>query len=196
MSKVNFNFFLNGYNDQCQTSAPSQNNFKWSRVINGVPYNSSISQQIQLSISGSISNFIPNPFSNVVASGNGVLNSTNQVTMTSVTGIVAGQLVVGTGIPLNTTVVSITDLVVTISNPASVSGTESLSFYNPASFFYFETDQPVSVIYNGGSAVSVNPFQINGTTQPGVYFMSGTAISLSVTNLSDEVANIFIACMG
>lgn len=124
--KANFLFFLQGYSDVVQTSAPSLSNFKWSREINGVPYTAEKSQQIQ--------------------------------------------------VPITTT------------SPNLVS--------TPASFVYLESDVQVSVIYNGGTAMVLTPFQINGTTQPAVFFMAGPATSLTVTNSGTATANIFFASMG
>jgi len=126
MPKANFLFFLNGYADMCQTSTPALSNFKWSRQINGVPYNSENSQQIQLPGSTTTANLI-----------------------------------------VSTT-----------------------------SFVYLESDVQVSVIYNGGTAMTLTPFQVNGLTQPAVFFMAGPATSLTVNNAGSTVANIFVASMG
>ena len=266
--KVNFNFFLNAYNDLQQTSAPLLNNFKWNREINGVPYISENNQQIQVLPSTSSSNIVPYPFSTPTNSGTYALNSTTTMNITtSPSGIFIGNLIIGSGIPFNTTVVSIaptqytftvtsanatvgatysnnsqtftvtstivagTTLVctgtgapsasgtltlvsgtgdatiafsaftqsthVTMSNAATTTGASAISFYAPASFIYFESDQPVSVIYNGGSPVEVNPFQINGSVQPGVMFLAGPCYSFSVNNASlTNTANIFFASMG
>jgi hypothetical protein len=64
------------------------------------------------------------------------------------------------------------------------------------SFIYIDTDQSLSMIYNGGSAIVVNPFNVNGKLQPGVFFLSGTVNSVSITNTSAVAANVFFACMG
>jgi len=84
----------------------------------------------------------------------------------------------------------------TMSKAATASATETITFYSPAAFMYMEADQQVSVIYNGGSPVVLNPFQINGLTQPAVFFMAAPVYSLTVTNLSTTVANVFFASMG
>ena len=195
--KTNFLFFLNSYGDLCQTTTPALNNFKWSREINGVPYNLENSQQIQLSISATSPNMIPYPFSSPVTSTTGTINGTTTLTITgSTAGIVPGQLIVGGGIVAGTTVVSITGSTVVMSISATESGSPSLSFYQPASFVYMEADQQVSVIYNNGSPMALNPFQINGITVPGVFFMNGPVYSITVQNLSASVANIFFAMMG
>ncbi|HEY5236378.1 MAG TPA: hypothetical protein VIJ14_09390 [Rhabdochlamydiaceae bacterium] len=83
-----------------------------------------------------------------------------------------------------------------MSNAATSSATETVSFYSPASFIYFESDQPVSVIYNNGSPMAVNPFQINGNLQPGVLFLAGPCYSFTVTNSGTNTANLFFASMG
>jgi hypothetical protein len=126
MPKCNFQFFINGYNDLNQSTAPSLNLFRWTREINGVPYIVEKSQQIQVPITTTSANLVS----------------------------------------------------------------------TPASFIYLESDVQVSVIYNGGTAMVLTPFQINGTTQPAVFFMAGPATSLTVTNSGTATANIFFASMG
>lgn len=195
--KTNFLFFLQAYSDQCQTSTPSLSNFQWSRQINGVPYTIENSQQIQVAPSTTSPNIIPYPFSTPLASTNGTLNGTTSVTsLVSTTSIAVGQLVIGGGIPINTYVSTITGSTLTLSNAATSSGVSALSFYSPATFIYMESDQEVSVIYNNGSPMAVNPFEINGKTVPGVFFMNGPAIALTVTNPGTVTANIFFASMG
>ena len=198
MPNCNFQFFLNAYNDLSPTSAPSLNNFKWLREINGVPYTLENSQQIQVPANTTTSNVLPYTFSNPVATSTGTLNSTETVAITgSTTGIAIGQLVVGSGIPANTVVTGFSGSTVTLSNPATATATGvTLTFYLPAAFVYLESDQQISVIYNGGTAMTLNPFQINGTTQPGVFFMAGPATSLTVTNNGSVAANVFFASMG
>jgi len=264
---TNFLFFLNTYGDIVPTTVPALNNFKWSREINGVPYNLENSQQIQIPISGSTSNIIPYPFSTPTNSGSYVVNgTTTMVINSSVAGIAVGNLVVGTPIPAGTTVTAIgttqytftvtsahatvgavysnngqtftvgstivagTTLVatgaadptasgtltlvsgtgdatiafssftettsITMSQAATSSGTVAISFYAPAAFVYMESDQQVSVIYNNGSPMALNPFQVNGRTVPGVFFMNGPVYSITVTNPSAAVANVFFALMG
>lgn len=125
--KLNFQVFLNSYNDSCQTSTPQLSNFKWNREINGIPFTAENSQMVQIPTSGSV---------------------------TLLTG-------------------------------------------DSKKFLYIDTDQSISVIYNRGTAVVVNPFQINGKLQPGVFFISGAVGSLTITNPSSTVAaNVFFASMG
>lgn len=125
--KLNFQIFLNSYNDPCQTSTPQLSNFKWNREINGIPFTTENSQMIQIPPSGTV---------------------------------------------------------------ALLSG-------DTKKFLYIDTDQSISVIYNGGTAVVVNPFQVNGKLQPGVFFISGAVASLSITNPSSTApANVFFATMG
>ena len=197
MPKANFLFFLNSYADFLPTAAPALNQFKWSREINGVPYNLENSQQIQVAASTTSPNVLPYPFSTAVASTATTTNSTVNLTITgSTTGIAAGQLIVGTGIPVGTTVESIVGSAVVMSRAATSTASPTLSFYNPASFIYMESDQEVSVIYNGGSPMALNPFEINGLTMPGVFFMNGPVYSLTITNPGASAANIFFASMG
>lgn len=266
--KTNLQFFLNSYADLAPTTAPSQNNFKWLREINGIPFNIENDQQIQVLPSITTPNIIPYPFSAPTNSGTNTVNGTaNMTVIGSPAGIAVGNLIVGSSIPLGTTVFSIgtsqftftvssanadigavysnggqnftvystitgaTTLVATgagtaipsgstlvlvsgtgdatitfsayteatplvMSQAATSSGNVGISFYSPASFIYLETDQQISVIYNNGTAMIVNPFQVNGLTQPAVFFMAGPCYQLSVTNMSTKTANIFAASMG
>lgn len=196
--KTNLQFFLNSYNDLVPTTTPSQNNFKWLREVNGIPFNVENSQQIQVSALATTANLLPLSFLVEEASSVGNINGTTALTLTgATTGVVPGLLIVGAGIPANTTVVSITGTAVTMSNAATTTTVGvSLSFYLPASFIYLESDQQVSVIYNGGTPMILNPFQVNGLTQPAVFFIAGAVTSLAVTNLSAATANVFFASMG
>ncbi len=269
MPRCNLLFFLNAYNDLCQTSTPALSNFQWSRQINGVPYTYENNQQIQVLPGVTTSNIIPYPFSSPTNTGSYSVNSTTTMTVSgSTAGISPGSLIVGSPIPLDTTVVSLgvsqytftitsanattgavysnnsqnftvsstivagTTLACTgtgtgvptasgtltlvsgtgdatiafsafaestpilMSRAATSTTTTSISFYSPASFIYMESDQDISVIYNNGTAMAINPFQINGSTVPGVFFMNGPAYSLTVTNFSSVAANIFFASMG
>jgi hypothetical protein len=83
-----------------------------------------------------------------------------------------------------------------MSNAATTSGTSGISFYAAGAFMYVEADQQVSMIYNNGTAMVLNPFQVNGLTQPAVFFIAGPVYSLSITNLSATTANVFFASMG
>jgi hypothetical protein len=197
MAKCNFLFFLNAYSDLCQTSAPALNQFKWSREINGVPYALENSQQIQVLPVTTSSNILPVSFATPVLTTATSTNGTTALTITgSNTGIAANQLIVGTGIPVGTFVNSVTGSAVVMSQAATTTATPTVSFYNPASFIYMESDLAVSVIYNNGSPMAIEPFEINGSTIPGVFFMNGPCYSITVTNPGTTVANIFFASMG
>ena len=78
----------------------------------------------------------------------------------------------------------------------AISSTSPNLVLSASSFIYLESDQQVSVIYNGGTAMTLTPFQVNGVTQPAVFFMAGPATSLTVTNSGSNTANIFFASMG
>jgi hypothetical protein len=196
--KTNLQFFLNSYNDLSPTTTPSQNNFKWLREINGIPFNVENSQQIQVPTLVTTANLLPLSFLELSASSVGNINGTTALTLTGATaGIVPGLLIVGAGIPANTTVVSIAGTAVVMSNPATTTTVGvSLTFYLPASFIYMESDQQVSVIYNGGTAMVLNPFQVNGLIQPAVFFIAGAITSITVTNPGTATANVFFASMG
>lgn len=268
MPTLNLQFFLNAYNDLSPTSAPSRNNFKWLREINGIPFNIENDQQIQIQPLITTPNILPYPFSSPTNSGTYALNSTATMTVSgSISGIAVGNLIIGGGIALGTTVQSIgtsqytftvslanatagavystnglnftvsntissgTILVCTgaggnpassgtltlvsgtgdatiiysaftestpivMSKSATTTGASAISFYSPASFIYLESDQQVSVIYNNGSLMLLDPFEINGLTQPAVWFMAGPCYSLTVMNMGSSTANVFLASMG
>lgn len=199
MPKFNYLFFLNSYSDLQPTTAPQLNNFKWSREISGVPYTIENSQQIQVPALSTSPNIIPYPFSTLQASTTGATTSGSaSITgLASTVGIAVGQLVVSSDLPVGTVILSISGSTITISqNAASSNGASSLSFYQPASFVYMESDQEISMIYNGGSPMALNPFEINGIITPGVFFMNGPCYSLTITNPGSTIANIFFASMG
>lgn len=82
-----------------------------------------------------------------------------------------------------------------LSLAASASAT--LLTNDTKSFLYLESDQTLSVVLNGGAAITLNPFIVNGLVQPGVFCFSGTIASLVVTNTSSTVAaNVFFAALG
>lgn len=60
-------------------------------------------------------------------------STTTVIAVTSATGIVAGQKVVGTGVPVGTTVVSIASLNVTVSTAVNIANAAALKFYTEAS---------------------------------------------------------------
>jgi hypothetical protein len=265
--KTNLQFFLNTYSDLFPTTTPSRNNFKWLREINGIPFNIENDQQIQVLPSITTPNIVPYPFSTPTNSGTDSVNGTNVMTVIGTTdGISPGNLIVGSLIPVGTTVLSLAltqytftvtsanatagavysnnginltvastivagttlsctgtgdpmssgtlvlvsgtgdatitfsavteSTALTMSRAATSTGTITVDFYSPAAFIYMETDQQVSVIYNNGSAMVLNPFQVNGLTQPAVFFMAAPIYSLTVTNLSTTTANVFFASMG
>lgn len=196
--KTNLQFYLNSYNDLSPTTTPSLNNFKWLREINGIPFNVENSQQIQVPAGSTTSNVLPPSFLSLAASSVGNTASSTTLTLTgSTTGVVPGLLVVGAGIPADTTVVSRTGAVVTLSKAATATASGvSVSFYVPAAFIYLESDKIVSVIYNGGDPITLYPFQVDGRTQPAVFFIAGAATSLTVTNAGSAAANVFFASMG
>lgn len=265
--KANFLFFLNSYADLVPTTAPSLSNFKWSRQMSGIPFDIENDQQIQVLPSITTPNIVPYPFSSPTNSGTNSINSTTTMTVIgSTAGIAVGNLIVGGGIPVGTTVKSIgvsqftfsvtsanatagavynnngqnftvsstivsgSTLVTTgssaplssgtltkvsgtgdatiafsafteatplvMSQAATTTGSSGISFYAPASFIYLETDQQVSVIYNNGTAMVLNPFRVNGITQPAVFFMAGPCYQLSVKNMGASTANVFFASMG
>jgi hypothetical protein len=84
--------------------------------------------------SGNISHgILPNSIPVLVTTGNTVFNS-NQITgLASTAGLAAGQFIFGSGIPPQTTILSISGTTITMSQNAAFSGsTVNLSFYLPA----------------------------------------------------------------
>lgn len=126
MPKLNFQVFLNGYNDSSQTSTPMLSNFKWNREINGIPYTTENSQMVHLA---------PGATANIIVS-------------------------------------------------------------DTKSFLYLDSDQQITVIYNGGSAITLSPFQISGKLQPGCFLISGPVTSVTITNPGSVAASVFFATMG
>jgi hypothetical protein len=70
--------------------------------------------------------FYSNPITTVVVTG--TLNATNVISVSSATGIVQGMAVFGTGIPFTTKVNSVVGTNVTISNAATLSGSQTITF--------------------------------------------------------------------
>ncbi|MCX6733072.1 MAG: phage tail protein [Candidatus Roizmanbacteria bacterium] len=64
------------------------------------------------------------------------LPNTNQLPLTSTTGLVSGETVQGNGVPLNTTILSIASGVVTLSNNLTVQASGDYSFSVPVSSLY------------------------------------------------------------
>jgi len=143
----------------------------------------------------------------------GAVYSNNGINFTVASTVVAGTTLncTGTGDPTSSgtlTLVSGTGdatitfsavteaTALTMSRAATSTGTITIDFYAPAAFIYMESDQQVSVIYNNGLPMVLNPFQVNGLTQPAVFFMAAPIYSLTVTNLSSTTANVFFASMG
>jgi hypothetical protein len=158
----------------------------------------------------------PSQYTFTVSSANatvGAVYSNNGQTFTVASTLIAGTALIttGSGDPIASgtltlvsgtgdatiTFSSVTELTtLTMSKAATGSATETITFYSPAAFIYVEADQQVSVIYNGGSPMVLNPFQVNGLTQPAVFFMAAPVYSITVTNLSTTAANVFLASMG
>src|ERR1035437_6063920 len=123
--KTNLQFFLNTYDDLVPTTAPSKSHFKWLREINGLPFDTENDQQIQILPSITTPNIVPYPFSTPTNSGTNSINSTTTMTVVGpTTGIAVENLIVGSGIPVGTTVQSIgtSQFTSTISSANATSG--------------------------------------------------------------------------
>jgi len=96
------------------------------------------------------------------------VNTNTTITLSVANSLVgAGQTVTGTGIPANTTVVSVSTTTVVISNPATASGTVTVTF-----------DNNVSV---SGGVVTLHPYVF-------VYGNNGFIKNCSAANLNDWVS--------
>lgn len=72
--------------------------------------------------------------------------------------------------------------------------TQAIAIYSSAKqFIYIESDQKVSVTVNGSVVANIEPFVINNSTKPGLFLLKSTVYSLSVTNTSQDTANLFTA---
>ncbi len=79
----------------------------------------------------------------------------------------------------------------------AVSASATLLSSDNKSFLYLESDQALTVVINGGSPITLTPFEINGILKPGVLCISMPITSLVVTNPSSVVvANITFAALG
>jgi len=129
---------------------------------------------------GSISHgILPNATAVLTTTGNITLNSNQLTSLASTTGIAAGQYVYGTGIPSQTTVLSIAGSTVTLSQPATVTATgNSVSFFD--------------------SSVITGPGQINWDQNINImvigsgleYTLLANPTSSDITLTDDEVAYI------
>lgn len=96
------------------------------------------------------------------------VNTSTTITLAATNPLIgAGQTVTGTGIPANTTVVSVSTTTVVISNPATASGTVTVTF-----------DNNVSV---SGGVVTLHPYVF-------VYGNNGLIKNCSAGNLNDWVS--------
>lgn len=96
------------------------------------------------------------------------VNTSTTITLAATNPLIgAGQTVTGTGIPANTTVVSVSTTTVVISNPATASGTVTITF-----------DNNVSV---SGGVVTLHPYVF-------VYGNNGLIKNCSAGNLNDWVS--------
>ena len=72
--------------------------------------------------------------------------------------------------------------------------TQAIAIYSAAKqLVYLESDQHCQMSINGSTSDDIKPFVINNSTQPGVFMRSATVYSMSVTNLSQTTANLFLA---
>jgi hypothetical protein len=126
-----------------------------------------------------------------------IVAGTTLTTTQSGAPLASGTLTLATGTGDATiTFSSVVGPSLTMSQAATATGLTTFDFYDPATFLYLESDQPVSMIYNGGSPMAIQPFQINGVTAPGVFFMNGPVYSVTITNPGTVAANIYFASMG
>lgn len=129
---------------------------------------------------GEISNgILPNSNSILVTSGT-VSTGSNQLTsLASVTGLADGQYIFGTGIPQNTTIVSISGSTVTMSQEATINGVGiGVTFYSP------------SVITTAGQINWNDPIEIDVIGSSLSYVIAANPTSADITLANDECAYI------
>lgn len=130
--------------------------------------------------SGEISNgILPNSDPILITTGN-ITTASNQLTsLGSVAGLVNGDYIFGTGIPQNTTIISIVGSTVTMSQQAVANGTGiGITFYSP------------SVITSPGQINWNDPIDIRVIGSSLTYTLEANASSTDITLADDEVAYI------
>lgn len=130
--------------------------------------------------SGNISHgIIPNSQPILMTTGNIVSGSKSLSALASTAGLVAGQHIVGAGIPAGTVIISIAGPVVTMSENATLNGTGvAVSFFNP------------SVITAPGQINWDDPINITVIGSSLSYVLQENDTSTDITLADDEVAYI------
>lgn len=67
------------------------------------------------------------------------------------------------------------------------------AYFMAKQLVYLEADQHVSMILNGVSGNEIEPLSGVNNPQPGIFMRSSTVYSMSVTNVSPNTANVFLA---
>lgn len=73
--------------------------------------------------------------------------------------------------------------------------TEAIAFYSDAQrFIYVESDQKVSMVINGQAGNEINPIaDCNCVVRPGIFMRMSTIYSLTVTNIGQDTASLYLA---
>lgn len=66
-------------------------------------------------------------------------------------------------------------------------------YFETKQLVYLESDQNCSLNINGASAGEIEPWVVGSSTKPGIYMRKSTLFSMSVTNTSTSIANLFMA---
>lgn len=66
-------------------------------------------------------------------------------------------------------------------------------YFESKQLVYLESDQNCSMNINGDAAGDIEPWIVGNATKPGVYMRKSTMFSMTVTNTSTSVANLFLA---
>jgi hypothetical protein len=74
--------------------------------------------------------------------------------------------------------------------------TEIAIYESAIRFIYLQSDQPIAVILNGGSAETVRPLIDQNKSFPGVFVRTDSIYSLELQNLSIRPAKIWMALVG
>ncbi len=130
--------------------------------------------------SGEISNgILPNSDPILATTGNIVSGSNQLTSLASVAGLSNGDYIFATGIPTNTTIVNISGSTITMSQPATLTGTGiGVTFYSP------------SVITSPGQINWDDPIEIRVIGSSLTYTLAANPSSTDITLADDEVAYI------
>jgi len=168
-------FFVGGSNASVLSNWTSITGGSFGLTINGVAKTFSSLDFSGASDLAGVATIVQNAIRNsvIVTKSATTTSSDDSVTMSSTASLTAGMIVTGTGIPSNTTVVSVdSGTAITISNNATASATNTLTFYTVANAVwalatvsYVSSNQ--SFTFTGGAAGAMD-ISVQAGASPGV----------------------------